>query len=311
MLKTSDWGESVLAEAANPRGVDTVAEKAASQTLRSSPCDPMLSEALKVELETEIWLCLDNVTDPELDEPITEMGIVEKVEVTDARNVRIAFRLPSGWSAPSYAFLTAFVIRQALSALPWVRQARFQLNGHFFGAAVNRGINSGDTDESVFAQYCSGADLRTYVENYRAKAFARRQETVLLGLQALGYSAQRIVGMTLDELRRIAFSGEEEARQKPRYLESLSTSGLAVEPDDLAFVTWGGLPIRPDKMDRRLECLRGTPITMTCKVGPCHDLGNTSAIGVTTGRDRLSAAKFIADQKPPQITGGVASTQST
>src|SRR5690606_9064837 len=54
----------------------------------------------------EVWARLDRVTDPELDDPITDMGFVEAVSVTGAE-VSITFRLPTYWCSPNFAFLMA------------------------------------------------------------------------------------------------------------------------------------------------------------------------------------------------------------
>ena len=119
----------------------------------------MLVANLKKELELEVWERLDGVTDPELDEPITDMGFVEAVEVTDARKVRVAFRLPTYWCSPNFAFLMAFGIRREVMALPWVAEAEVLLNDHCFGDKVNEGVNSGRAFTEIFAEYCDGARL--------------------------------------------------------------------------------------------------------------------------------------------------------
>ena len=195
----------------------------------------MLVANLKAELETEVWECLDAVTDPELDEPITDMGFVERIEVTDAKKVRVEFRLPTYWCSPNFAFLMAFGIRKEVTSIPWVVEAEVQLNDHCFGEKVNEGVNSGRAYHHIFAEYCDGARLDEVVDTFLAKAFDRRQETVLLGLQALGHEAEDIVSMSLGQLRRVVFSGEEELRQLPRYLDLLLAQGLASEPHDHAF----------------------------------------------------------------------------
>ena len=67
--------------------------------------------------------------DPELDEPVTDMGFVEAVSVTGraAGAVQVSFRLPTYWCSPNFAFLMADDIKRAGrgSALgrarPWSR----------------------------------------------------------------------------------------------------------------------------------------------------------------------------------------------
>ena len=57
----------------------------------------------KADLETDVWGCLARVTDPELDEPLTDLGFVESVAVVDNQRVEVGFRLPT-YGNRSYRF---------------------------------------------------------------------------------------------------------------------------------------------------------------------------------------------------------------
>lgn len=260
----------------------------------------MLVSNLEQEQELEVWERLDDVTDPELDEPITDMGFVERIEVTDARKVRVEFRLPTYWCSPNFAFLMAFGIRRAVLSLPWVVEAQVQLNDHCFGDEVNEGVNCGREYHHVFAEYCDGANLDKVIETFQAKAFDRRQETVLLGLQGLGRSAGQIVAMTLAELRQVSFSGEEEMRQLPRYLDLLTAQGLATDPEDLAFTTWQGEEIETHALKNHLARLRSTRINMEFNGALCRGLAKTRYKEVEIGPDGPQLIDFIAGRVPPR-----------
>ncbi|MCR9087680.1 MAG: iron-sulfur cluster assembly protein [Rhodobacteraceae bacterium] len=260
----------------------------------------MLVDTLKTELELEVWERLDLVPDPELDEPITDMGFVEAVEVCDAKTVTVEFRLPTYWCSPNFAFLMALGIRKEVMSLPWVAKATVQLNDHCFGDEVNEGVNSGRNYNAVFAQYCDGADLDEVEEKFAAKAFDRRQETVLLGVRELGHSPEDIVAMTLGRLQRIEFRGEEELRQKPRYLELLTARGLAVRPDDLAFPDWNGDPIEAEALAEHLGRLRSTRINMEFNGAMCRGLAKTRYKEVKIGPDGPTLIDFVAGRVPPR-----------
>lgn len=267
----------------------------------------MLVANLQRELELEVWERLDGVTDPELDEPITDMGFVEQVEVTEARAVKVAFRLPTYWCSPNFAFLMAFGIRREVTALPWVVEAEVVLNDHCFGDKVNEGVNSGRAFTDIFAEYCDGAKLDEVVETFLAKAFDRRQETVLLGLQALGHTPDAIVAMPLAELRQVTFAGEEELRQLPRYLDLLQARGLASEPADLAFPSWDGDEIAPHELKAHLAKLRSTRINMEFNGALCRGLAKTRYKEVEIGPDGPQLIDFIAGRVPPREDGVTAS----
>lgn len=260
----------------------------------------MMTDIIKAESETEVWERLEMVTDPELDEPITHMGFVERVEVIDGRRVEVEFRLPTYWCSPNFAFLMAFGIRREVLSLPWVQEADVRLNDHCFGDKVNEGVNSGRPYHHVFAEYCSGARLDDVVGKFLAKAFDKRQETVLLGLQELGHNAAEIVSMSLGQLSQVTFSGEEEARQLPRYLDLLMTQGLANSPDDLAFPTWEGQEIEARVLKDHLSRLRSTRINMEFNGALCRGLAKTRYKEVEIGADGPTLVDFIAGRVLPR-----------
>ena len=264
----------------------------------------MLVANLKTELELEVWERLEAVTDPELDEPVTDMGFIERIEVTDARKVRVDFRLPTYWCSPNFAFLMALGIRRAVKTLPWVVFAEVRLNDHCFGDKVNEGVNSGRPYHEVFAEYCDGARLDEVVEKFLAKAFDRRQETMLLGLQELGYGAGDIIAMTLGDLRRVEFQGEEEVRQKPRYLDILAAQGLASAADDLAFPTWDGQPLEAGDVAEHLTRLRSTRINMEFNGALCRGLAKTRYKEVEIGPDGPTLIDFVTGRVPPRDEAG-------
>lgn len=254
----------------------------------------------ELELELDVWACLEAVTDPELDEPITEMGFVERVDVIDAGRVEVEFRLPTYWCSPNFAFLMAIGIRWAVGSLPWVRQVEVRLRDHCFGDEVNAGVNSGRPFHEVFAQYCDGARLDEVAAKFRAKAFDRRQEAVLLGLRAGGLSDEAIVSMTLAEFDRFAFAGDEAIRQKPRYRELLLSQALAVSPDDRAFSTWDGQPLTAGALPQHLARLRSTRINMEFNGAMCRGLASTRYKQVEIGEDGPTLVDFIHGRVPPR-----------
>ncbi|MDK3075011.1 iron-sulfur cluster assembly protein [Sedimentitalea sp. JM2-8] len=260
----------------------------------------MLVANLKAELETEVWQSLDAVTDPELDEPVTDMGFIERIEVTDAKTVKIEFRLPTYWCSPNFAFLMAFGIRREVTSLPWVVEAEVRLNDHCFGEKVNEGVNSGRAYHDIFAEYCDGAKLDEVIGTFLAKAYDRRQETVLLGLQAQGQRPAGIVAMTLAELREVVFTGEEELRQLPRYMDLLAVQGLATDPDDLAFPTWEGQEIDARDLEEHLAKLRSTRINMEFNGALCRGLAKTRYKEVEIGPEGPMLIDFIAGRVPPR-----------
>ncbi|WP_299472647.1 iron-sulfur cluster assembly protein [uncultured Roseibium sp.] len=260
----------------------------------------MLNEIQQSELATAVWEQLENVSDPELDEPITDMGFVERVEVFASEKVEVDFRLPTYWCSPNFAFLMAFGIRQEVEKLSWVREVTVTLMDHCFDAQVNAGVNGSCSFDEVFSAYSSGEELENVKLKFLEKAFIRRQETVLLALQQAGYSAEKIVTMKLGEFDRIDFKGEEESRQKPRYRTLLISRNLASVSEDLAFVTWAGEPIEPRNLRQHLSELRSVRINMEFNGALCRGLSNTRYKEVEIGADGPTLVDFIQGRVPPR-----------
>lgn len=59
----------------------------------------------------EIWELLATVVDPELDEPVTDMGFISRIHVDASDCVHVDFRLPTYWCAANFAFLMAWGMR--------------------------------------------------------------------------------------------------------------------------------------------------------------------------------------------------------
>lgn len=267
----------------------------------------MLTKIIKSDLEVEVWECLERVNDPELDEPLTDMGFIERVEVIDGQWVEVGFRLPTYWCSPNFAFLMAFGIKAEVDTLRWAHGVRVELSDHCFGDEVNEGVNSGRAFKDVFAQYCDGADLEAVSETFMAKAFDRRQEAVLLALKERGFSAERIVSMTLGAFDHVAFTTEEAIKQKPRYRDLLLARGLAGHSDDLAFPTWDGERISAFALSAHLERLRGVRINMEFNGAMCRGLASTRYKEVQIGPDGPTLVDFIAGRVPPREDAAVRS----
>jgi metal-sulfur cluster biosynthetic enzyme len=221
---------------------------------------------------SEVWERLALVTDPELDESVTELGFIERVVVDDEGGVDIGFRLPTYWCSANFAFLMADDMRRAVSSLPWVRETRLQLRDHMVAEEINRGVREGRSFGDALREFASGGSLDEIREKFRRKAFERRQEVMILALRGAGYEDPAICRMILSTYDEVKFGSEEVARQKPRYRELLVERGLANLPGDRAFVTYEGRPIKRHELASYLKRLRGVRINMEFNSSLCRGL---------------------------------------
>ena len=267
----------------------------------------------------QVWQAIRTVTDPELDESITDLGFIQAVAITQLEStdpsaiagagVLITFRLPTYWCAANFAFMMAEDLRERVTRLPWVREARVELVDHFTADEINRGIAEGQSFSASFPEEGGGnlADLRRL---FRLKAFQRRQYRLLRHLLDASHDRAEVLAMTVTQLRDLTITDEEGGKLRNDYLAilpeviqrralsaarsaSASTSSAdtvslrsdpegpsspAIDsitqspPDSLAFVLPNGAPLDVDHLDDHLRQLRRTTINIEFNSALCSSL---------------------------------------
>ncbi len=219
----------------------------------------------------EVWERLARVTDPELDEPVTELAFVSSVEVDPDGRVAIGFRLPTYWCAANFAFMMADDMRREVAALPWVRSIQLTLDDHMYADAVNRGMAEGLSFRDTFGDEASDDELAEVRRTFAVKSFQRRQETLLRHLLAAGHDAAALLSLTLAELTALPPESEEAAKLVTRYLERRDVPGSTL-PGALAFVDEHGAAIEPEALHSRLRALRRVSINTEFNGALCRGL---------------------------------------
>jgi metal-sulfur cluster biosynthetic enzyme len=98
------------------------------------------------DVASAAWAALATVRDPELDEPITDLGFVASCEIApdDGGNsggrARIRLRLPTYFCAPNFAYLMVADAYDAVIKVPGVTAAEVVLEDHFASDAINTGV---------------------------------------------------------------------------------------------------------------------------------------------------------------------------
>src|SRR5687768_722041 len=94
-----------------------------------------------VNLRAAVWTALGTVLDPEIDEPITDLGFVASCTVSgDGGVVTVRLRLPTFFCAPNFSFLMVADAYDAVSAVEGVTRAEVRLEDHHAADEINRGI---------------------------------------------------------------------------------------------------------------------------------------------------------------------------
>src|SRR5712672_4276858 len=181
----------------------------------------------------EVWACLQGVTDPELDESVTDLNFVTKADVDPKNRVYIEFRLPTYWCAANFSFLMADDMRRAVNALDWIEGVSVVLGEHMYADKINAGLAKGLSFQETFGAEADGNldDLR---QTFLVKAFQRRQVALLHHLARVGCPPETIVSLMLMELDCLPVD-DEGANLVQRYLERRAVVG-PLRSDALAFI---------------------------------------------------------------------------
>jgi metal-sulfur cluster biosynthetic enzyme len=152
------------------------------------------------DLRTEAEAALGAVVDPELDEPITDLGFVRSLSV-DGTTVEVHLRLPTSFCAPNFAYLMASDAHDAVAAVPGVERVVVELDDHSDSDLINAGLAAGAGYRGTFGHEAEDSldDLRaTFVRKAYTAAMERAVTARLHGDRSLDEGAVR--GLTLGDL---------------------------------------------------------------------------------------------------------------
>ena len=226
----------------------------------------MAADRVKTGLAAQVQACLATVVDPELDEPVTELGFVTEVELLEGGEVRIGFRLPTYWCAANFAFLMADDMRRAVQALSWVTRVRVHLHDHMYADAINQGVANGEGFQSAFGTAAEGG-LEALRQTFALKAFQRRQAALLQHLLDAGHAHDMLVALDIAGLWRLPLDAEG-ARLMERYVERRPVAGGG----DWAFVDTEGRTIEVEALPGHLRDLRRVGVNAEFNGALCRGL---------------------------------------
>jgi metal-sulfur cluster biosynthetic enzyme len=220
-----------------------------------------------VDRKAEVWRRLQTVTDPELDEPVTELEFVTRADVDADNCVHIEFRLPTYWCAANFSFLMADDMRNAVKELPWVADISVVLGDHMYADKINAGLARGLTFQETFGAEADG-DLDGLRRTFLLKAFQRRQAALLAHVIEAGHHAARLVEMTLDELIDLEVD-DAGARLRTRYLERRP---IVADATSRAFASVDGDPLQAETLSAYVRTLRRVDINAEFNSALCRGL---------------------------------------
>lgn len=206
---------------------------------------------------------LATVYDPELDEPITSLGFVASLSVSDRGDVDVLLRLPTPQCAPNFAFLMVSDAREALRAVPGVGAVSVVLSDHYTGTEINAAVGGGGDFAAAFPGETHG-ELDALRELFQRKALLARQGRVCQQLLADGLSEAEVADLRVVDLP----DGHEAAR----CLELRRALRLPSDVDAPALVAGDGSAL--DAADLRIWLRRARLVSLSLESngGICRSL---------------------------------------
>lgn len=176
----------------------------------------------------EVMAALGAVRDPELDEPVTELGFVASCTVSEDGAVQVRLRLPTFFCAPNFAFLMVADAYDAVAAVEGVGRVEVLLDDHFASEAINRGVAARAGFAESFGELADGEldELRT---DFVRKAVLAGTDRVCRPLLAQGWSAEDLAATTLGDMPPSPELERLRARRAELGLPADDASALLVE----------------------------------------------------------------------------------
>ena len=83
---------------------------------------------------------MDKVIDPEIVVPITEMQLIDTIDIQDG-NVIVEFHITTPFCPPVFALKMAKDIKTLVSKLEGVKSVKVTVNGHYMSEKINKEVN--------------------------------------------------------------------------------------------------------------------------------------------------------------------------
>src|SRR3989449_2831263 len=115
-----------------------------------------MAQIAQGDLKERILRALSTVTDPELDEPITDLGFVKDLSVSEEGEVSLDLVTSTFWCSPNFVYLMLEEARDVVCRIPGITGVRVQLEGHHDSNRINGGIHSGRSVSECYASEGNG-----------------------------------------------------------------------------------------------------------------------------------------------------------
>ena len=210
-----------------------------------------------------VWTALGKVRDPELDEPLTELGFVSRCKVKDGE-AYVRLRLPTYFCAPNFAFLMVADAYDAVSGVPGVRRTVVELTDHFAADAINKGVAARAGFLGTF-----GGEAADELDGLRAdflrKAVLAGTDRLCRAMMLAGTAPARLAEQTLGDAPAGGDRERLRARRRELGLPHTDRDPLVIDPAT-------GAPVEEAALKRHLGLARLTRVSQEANSGVCRGM---------------------------------------
>ncbi|WP_190816356.1 iron-sulfur cluster assembly protein [Saccharopolyspora pogona] len=219
-------------------------------------------------LERAARKALDAVFDPELDEPITDLGFVRSLQATADGVVTAHLRLPTSFCAPNFAYLMASDAKDVLRALPDVTDVVVVLDDHHDSELINCGLAADAGYRGTFPHEAED-DLEQLRLTFRRKAHAAAME------RSLGLLLKESPELTEEDLHEVTIADLPDVPTTRSLLQRRHALGLSIAPSAQVLVNDHGNPCSREEVPLRLRFARAIRISIEGNAHFCRGLLRT------------------------------------
>jgi metal-sulfur cluster biosynthetic enzyme len=224
---------------------------------------------------------LAQVLDPELDEPILDLGFVRSLELRSG-HASVALRLPTSWCAVNFAYLMAEDVRLALLGVEGIRQVTVNLGDHCAAGEIEAAVNDGRPFAEAFPGEGAGS-LAALRLTFLRKGFLSRQERLLRDLRDAGCAPAAICALRLGDMsmqddtivvRQPGCAPVESGSPAilQRYLQRRAELALDCSPAAPLIVDLEGKPFSVERLQAHYEAARTVRVALEANGSFCRAL---------------------------------------
>lgn len=222
-----------------------------------------VAEQVSTALEADVLAALGTVIDPELDEPITDLGFVRSVAI-DHVGVSVHLRLPTSFCSPNFAYLMASDAVDALRMVEGIGQVRVMLDDHHDSEKINAGLAADGGYRGTF-----GVEAEDSLDELRL-TFQRKAHSA--ALERCVEERLKNSGLAVADIYRLRIRNLPAGGFRDALLRRRTAIGLSVGLDDPVFVDAHGTPVPPDEIPLRLRFAKAVRISIEGNSHFCRGL---------------------------------------